>query len=188
MLVLASASPRRRDILAGLGLVFEVRTTDEEPAPTPGEGPRAYAMRAARAKTAAVASTAAPPDWVLGADTVVAVGDVVLGKPVDDDDARRMLAALAGRVHQVTTAFCLFQGGQEQVCQTVTTRVTFVALPPERIARYVATGEGRDKAGAYAIQGQGMALVRTIDGSYSNVVGLPAAEVWEALERVGAAP
>ncbi len=187
MLILASGSPRRREILAGLGLSFEVRTTNEEPQPTPGEAPVAYALRAARTKTAAVAASTAASDWVLGADTVVAIADAILGKPVDDADAERMLTALSGRSHEVTTAFAVLRGGREQAAEAVTTRVTFAPLSSERIRRYVATGEGRDKAGAYAIQGNGMALVLSIAGSYSNVVGLPAAEVLGTLERLGAA-
>lgn len=185
-MILASGSPRRREILEGLGLTFEVRTADEEPLPSPGEPPARYALRAARAKTAAVAATASPGDWVLGADTVVAIGDAVLGKPADDADAARMLTALSGRVHEVTTAFSVWRAGREEAAETVTTEVTFAPLTRARIEQYVATGEGRDKAGAYAIQGRGMALVSSIAGSYSNVVGLPAAELLAALERIGA--
>lgn len=188
MWILASGSPRRREILAGLGLAFEVRAADDEPTPDPGEDPVAYALRAARAKTTAVAAKAASADWVLGADTVVAIDGAILGKPADDADAARMLGALAGRTHEVTTAFCIFQGGRERAAETVTTEVVFAPLSAARIRRYVATGEGRDKAGAYAIQGTGMGLVQSIAGSYSNVVGLPAAELLQALERLGVAP
>jgi septum formation protein len=186
VLILASGSPRRREILEGLGVTFNVRTTDEEPLPSPGEAPVVYALRAARAKAVTVAATASADDWVLGADTVVAIGDAVLGKPTDDADAERMLTALSGRAHEVTTAFSVWRGGREEAAEEVTTQVTFAPLTPARIRRYVATGEGRDKAGAYAIQGRGMALVQSIVGSYSNVVGLPAAEVLATLERIGA--
>ena len=186
MLILASASPRRREILLAVGLRFEVRTASVEPAPEPGEPPRDYALRSARAKTAQVAAAADAEDWVIGADTVVAIDDEVLGKPENDADARRMLAALSGRTHEVTTAFCVMRGSREQCAQAVTTRVLFAEVSAARIDAYVRSGEGRDKAGAYAIQGAGMTLVRSIEGSYSNVVGLPAAEVLEALERAGA--
>lgn len=188
MIVLASASPRRKQILDGLGIEVEVRSAPDEPVPEEGEGARAYALRAARHKTSAVAMQLPGEPWVLGADTVVALDRTIFGKPTDDDDARRMLETLSGRVHVVTTGFCIFHGPTEVHSQTVTTRVVFEKLRPDQIERYVQSGEGRDKAGSYALQGRAMALVRAIDGSYSNVIGLPAAEVVAALENVGAVP
>lgn len=171
-----------------MAVAFRVQAAggEAEPLPALDEGPVAYALRSARAKAACVAAACGGDDFVLGADTVVAIEREILGKPADDAEAARMLVALSGRGHDVTTGFCILQGGRERCTSSVTTRVVFSALTPGRIAAYVASGEGRDKAGAYAIQGAGMALVRSIDGSYSNVVGLPAAEVLEALERVGA--
>jgi len=186
-LVLASASPRRREILATLGLRFGVRPSGVEERVRPGEGPSAFASRVARDKALDVAAAAPEGDFVLGADTVVVVDGMILGKPSGDDEAAAMLRRLSGRWHDVTTAVALVRGGGEPVEDlVVTTRVHFVELGEDRIARYVATGEGRDKAGAYAVQGVGSGLVDRIEGSYSNVVGLPAAETVALLERHGA--
>jgi septum formation protein len=136
----------------------------------------------AREKAGAV--TPEPGQWVLAADTVVHLDSEVLGKPVDRRDARRMLAALSGGWHRVTTGFCARRDGGE-VSDTVTTRVRFRSLSAQLIASYVATQEPMDKAGAYGIQGLGSALVSEIVGSYTNVVGLPLAEVVEALALLG---
>lgn len=181
--VLASASPRRREILETLGLAFEVVPSDVDETPIAGLAPAALATRLAVEKAREVA--AREPGFVLGADTVVVVDGEVLGKPRDDADAARMIARLAGRAHEVITGVALCsEGGLEALA--VTTRVWFRALDAARIERYVATGEGRDKAGAYAVQGIGAGLVTRIEGSWSNVVGLPAAETIDLLARAGA--
>jgi septum formation protein len=184
-IILASASPRRRELLSLLGLAFEIVVSPaEEPAPDPGEEPAFYAARMARLKAAPVAAQH-PEAVVLGADSVVAAGGVILGKPADAADARRMLALLSDRVHRVITGCALFAPGQEPEVFTVATEVTMTAIPEPVIAAYVATGEPLDKAGAYAVQGRAAGFVAGINGSYTNVVGLPLAEVVEVLRRYG---
>lgn len=187
-LVLASASPRRREILTTLGIAFEVRPSDADEAHAEGESPIAYARRVAAAKAEAVARGCAPGTWVLGADTIVVVDGEVLGKPGDDAAAARgMLRMLAGRTHEVTSAVALVRAAEGlRQAIAVTTRVSFRPLSHAMVERYVALGEGRDKAGGYAIQGVAGGFVRGIEGSYSSVVGLPAAETIELLERHGA--
>lgn len=193
-LILASGSPRRRELLAGLGLDFEVRPGTAEPLPDPGEAPDVYALRAAVAKCREQALQA-PPAVVLAADSVVvAPGGAILGKPADAEDALRMLRLLCGGgravPHQVCTGCCLMRalgnGGAEALQTWVTCTEVVMAPQPETVLRaYVATGEPMDKAGAYAIQGMGGALVREIRGSYTNVVGLPLARVVEVLVSWG---
>ena len=191
-LVLASASPRRAEILRTLGLEFEVRPSAVSERVEPGEAPSALARRLAKDKAKDVASTIGARGgegerFVLGADTVVVVDGEILGKPDDDADATRMIARLAGRWHEVITGVALArEGGDPLEDLAVVTRVCFVPMDAARIARYVATGEGSDKAGAYAVQAIGAGLVSRIEGSYSNVVGLPAAETVALLERHGA--
>lgn len=188
-LVLASASPRRRAILERLGLAFEVRPSGVDETRRPGEGAAAFAERAAADKAWEVArglGPAAAPTVVLGADTVVVVDDEPLGKPVDEADAERMLRALSDRWHQVVTGLALARAGDGVLeSGAVTTQVRFRTLADETVRGYLASGEGRDKAGAYAVQGLGSGLVRELRGSYDNVVGLPAAETLELLERHG---
>jgi len=186
VIVLASASPRRREILELLRVPFSVIPSDVDETMAAGEGALAYAARIARAKAAEIAARHTPETFVLGADTVVVVDDEVLGKPQSDVDACAMISRLAGRWHQVATAVCLVHGARVAEELTVTTRVRFRALEPEAIARYVASGEGRDKAGAYAAQGLGAGLVAEIEGSFFNVIGLPAAETVDLLVRAGA--
>jgi septum formation protein len=179
-LVLGSNSPRRRELLDSLGLDFEVCPSNApEPPPEPGEAPEAYARRMARQKTLDVAALY-PTAAVLGADTIVVLpGEngadaVVLGKPADEADAVRMLTLLSGRAHQVITGCCLTTADQaEPACFAVSTDVFMRASSREELAAYAATGECADKAGAYAIQGLGAFLVERLDGSYTNVVGLP---------------
>jgi septum formation protein len=184
-IILASASPRRRELLSLLGIAFEIVVSPaEEPAPDTGEDPAFYAARMARLKAAAVAGLH-PEAVVIGADSVVAVGDVILGKPVDAAEAERMLGLLAGRTHRVITGCAIFAPHREPDVFTVATEVTMTAIPEPVIAAYVATGEPMDKAGAYAIQGQAAGFVAAINGSYTNVVGLPLAEVLERLSRRG---
>jgi septum formation protein len=177
-LVLGSASPRRREILAQLGLVFDVVPPAVDETPAPGEGPAVYLRRIVAAKLADVTCRVPKDTVVLAADTEVLIDGTVLGKPPGDDDARTMLERLSGRAHEVVTVFAIRDHVEE-----VRTTVFFRALAKDEIDAYVASGEGHDKAGAYAIQGRGAMLVSRIEGSYSNVVGLPACEVWVALRR-----
>jgi len=183
--VLASGSPRRREFLESLGLAFEVYGNGAaEPDPLPGEPPADYARRAAEAKAASVAA-ARPGCVVIAADTVVALHGETMGKPQDRADAVRMLARLAGHTHEVVSACCVaLPGGTRETFHAVT-RVTMWNAPPAALAAYAATGEPDDKAGAYGIQGVGAFLVESIDGSWSNVVGLPVAELVQLLLRHG---
>jgi septum formation protein len=190
-LVLGSQSPRRKELLGRLGVRFEVQPADIDEAPLVAESPPAYLERIALAKMAAVCARVAPGSRVLVADTLVVAPDgSILGKPTDDDHARRMLLLLAGASHDVSTRFALAEASPARAlvllhAQTVTTRVTFRAVPTKEITDYVATGEGRDKAGGYAIQGLAAAFVERIDGSFTNVVGLPLSELSVALRRLG---
>ena len=175
-LVLASASPRRRQFMDEWGLPHTiVRPTGVEPRPEHGETPAAYALRAATAKAQAVAASAdsGAADLILAADTVVALGHDILGKPVDDADALDMLRRLSGREHEVITGVCcLFPDGSSAGFAD-TSAVRFHAWPDDVLRAYVRSGEPADKAGAYAIQGQGAFLVESVRGSWSTVVGLP---------------
>jgi len=188
-LILASGSPRRRAFLTGLGLTFEVRIPAVAEEAMPGETPLEFVRRLAREKARVIAGQA-PDAWVLAADTVVVLAGEILGKPRDAADARRMLLRLAGRSHEVWTGFCLRQeSAGREICRAVSTEVVFAEFSEDVAAAYVATGEPLDKAGAYGIQDQGGFLVEEIKGSYSNVVGLPLAEVVEAfLEQQVIAP
>lgn len=181
MLVLASASPRRQELLRRAGIPFEVQPADIPEDPLPGEGAKPCAERLARDKALAVARQR-PQDIVLGADTVVVVDGQLLGKPCDAADAARMLRMLAGRKHQVITGVCLVVGGQWSVASE-TTLVTVSEITDSDIAGYVASGEPMDKAGAYAIQGIASRWIPRIEGDYSNVVGLPVALVWRMLRE-----
>ena len=184
-IVLASASPRRRELLASVGLEFSINSCkDPEPLPEPGEAPGDYALRMAAHKTGEI-SVESPDCVIIGADTIVTFEDVILGKPQDADDAVRMLTELSGRTHQVITACCVYYPHLLQIEGfTVSTDVVMRASRRETLEAYVATGEPMDKAGAYAIQGIGGFLVERIDGSYSNVVGLPLSDLLdELLER-----
>lgn len=179
-LVLASASPRRRELLAQIGVACRVQPAAIDETPHAGEAPADYVLRVAKEKAAAVAASLSPAVPVLAADTTVVIEDDVLGKPADAMDALAMLARLSGRTHEVMTAVCLaLDGALHSEC--VTTEVTFVSLDRETCEAYLATDEPWDKAGAYAIQGRGAVLVKRIHGSYSNVVGLPLAETWQLL-------
>jgi septum formation protein len=180
-LILASASPRRRELLKDLGLDFEIIEAQIDERPEEGETPRDFVLRAACDKVAAV-SGGNPSSWVLGADTVVVLGSRILGKPKDSKEAIDILLDLSGRQHEVHTGFCL-KNDQQQVAvrRVVTTEVIFFHFSREIAAAYVSTGEPLDKAGAYGIQGRGGFLVERINGSYSNVVGLPLYEVVQEL-------
>ena len=185
MLVLASQSPRRQDLLRQAGIPFIVMPAGVDEEPLPGEEPRAHVERLAREK--AVAVSAAPEDAVLGADTVVVVDGQILGKPRDAADAARMLRLLSGREHQVITGICLRQG-ERVFTDAEITNVRFVPLSDDDIREYVASGEPLDKAGAYAIQGLASRFIDRIEGCYSNVVGLPLALVWKHLARGSGMP
>ncbi len=184
-LVLASASPRRREILGRLGLSFEVRPSEIDESPRPGEEPWAYVARLAEAKARAVEGRGQTLA-VLGSDTTVVLDGELLNKPQDRAESERMLRALSGREHEVHTgvALVLFPELVSRVIR-VTTRVRFRALSESAVRGYVASGEGMDKAGAYGIQELGAGLVSEVHGSYSSVVGLPAAETLELLEAAG---
>jgi septum formation protein len=198
VVVLASSSPRRQELLHNAGIAFTAQPADVDEAPHDGEVPRACAERLAREK-AAVIFGRRPHDFVLGADTVVVVGGEILGKPQDEADARRMLCLLSGRTHHVITGVCLI-GPQIQselktekdLCssfedtRSATTAVTMLQLSEDEIGHYVATGEPMDKAGAYAIQGLASRWIPRIEGDYFNVVGLPVALVYGMLREHGA--
>lgn len=184
-LVLASASPRRQELLAQLGVQFERDPADIDETPVSGEAPDAYVERMAREKAAAVlARHDASGTVVLAADTTVAIDDIVLGKPADRFDGLAILARLSGRAHTVYTGVCVATAS-DSACDVVATEVEFASLNREACEAYLATDEPWDKAGAYAIQGLGGAFVRAIRGSYSNVVGLPLYETWQLLLRHG---
>jgi septum formation protein len=184
-LILASASPRRRELLAQAGYTFEVITADVPELRKPGEDPIRFVTRLAREKAEAVLSREAVPadTIILGADTIVVVDEEVLGKPQDEADAARMLRLLSGRTHQVITGVCLAKGRERQRAAEVTF-VRFTTLSDQEIEEYVATGEPLDKAGAYAIQGRASRWVPRIHGCYFNVVGLPLALVSSMIEAV----
>jgi septum formation protein len=184
-LVLASASPRRAELLTAAGFTFDVRPADVDETPRPGEPPATYALRVAHEKAHAAAAGIHPAEndaWILAADTVVVVEGQILGKPSGDADARRMLAMLSGAVHEVLTAVVVRHGGSD-LSEVVSTRVRFIRLSAAEIEGYVKTGEPDGKAGAYAIQGIGSRFVDWIEGSWSNVVGLPVATVYRMLGR-----
>lgn len=184
-LILASASPRRRELLDRAGVAFSIipsQTTEEV---LPGEIPEDYVWRIAKEKAHDVA-TQHPESWVLAADTIVTIDGLILGKPLNEADGSRMLHLLSGRSHHVMTAFVLLQTEQrKEIQQRVRSTVTFKSLTDDQIAAYLATGEPSDKAGAYAVQGLGADLVERVEGSYTNVVGLPMNEVLEVLKAVG---
>ncbi len=183
-LLLASASPRRAELLTAAGFRFDVRPVDLDESRLAGETPEIYVRRLAGAK--ARAADGHPGMVVLGADTVVVVEDEPLGKPADDRQAAAMLARLSGRRHTVLTGLAVRFG--DRVAEAVEqTEVSFLPMSPTEIAWYVATGEGRDKAGAYAIQGFASRFIDRIDGSYSNVVGLPVSTFCALLREAGAA-
>jgi septum formation protein len=184
MLVLASASPRRQELLRSAGITFEVQPAHIPEDPLPGEGAKECAERLARDKALAVARQR-PHDCVLGADTVVVVDGQLLGKPSDAADAARMLRMLSGRKHQVITGVCLVVSGKPLVASE-TTFVIVSEITGKDIADYVASGEPMDKAGAYAIQGIASRWIPRIEGDYSNVVGLPVALVYGMLRQAGA--
>jgi septum formation protein len=185
-IILASASPRRKRLLSGIGVRFEIAPSGIEELEVEGETPGEHVRRLALAKAWDTAPRF-PGSWVLGADTVVVIDGTILGKPEDQDHAVRMLAALSGRFHEVFTGYALVNtdapdGGR---LNAVKSEVFIRHLDHEEIVRYVRTGEPMDKAGAYAVQGIGSAIVERINGSYTNVVGLPLCEIARCLKELG---
>lgn len=182
-LILASASPRRRDLLAGLGLELEVRPVDIDETPRPDEDPHHYVHRLARAKAA---ERIEPGELVLAADTTVVLGGDILGKPEDEADARLMLRRIAGREHTVLTGVALHDGPDgDDAVHVEETRVRIAALDDEEVAWYAATGETLDKAGSYAVQGIGALFVEAVFGDYTNVVGLPLPATYRLFRELG---
>lgn len=183
MLILASASPRRQELLRNAGIAFTVDPADIDETPLAGESAQACAERLAREKARAV-HPRHPEDFVLGADTIVVIDDSILGKPCDAEDAARMLRMLSGRQHSVITGVFLL-GPEFEAGSSAATLVTMSEMSEEEIRFYVSTGEPMDKAGAYAIQGIASRWIPRIEGDYSNVVGLPVARVCSLLRRAG---
>ena len=179
-LILASASPRRAEILTSLGIPFVAVPTDIPEEPLPGETAEAAARRLA-AEKAALAAARTPESWVLAADTLVFLDGQTLGKPRDDGEAEAMLRRLSGREHGVVTAVHLRRGADPGRCIAETSRVRFAPMTEREILWYIGTGEPRDKAGAYGVQGPGARFIAEIHGSFTNVMGLPARAVYELL-------
>jgi septum formation protein len=185
-IILASASPRRSELLESAGIRFQVVPGHIDETPFPGEKPLEHVLRLAEEKAREVAKRE-DGDFFIGADTIVLCDDEIMGKPVDADDAFRMLGKLSGRHHEVITGTAIYEKGKgSSIRRSVTTKVLFKELSSEDISAYVATGCPMDKAGAYAIQGGAAFMVRSIEGSYTNVVGLPLCEVVEALRHLDA--
>jgi septum formation protein len=181
MLVLASSSPRRAELLRAAGINFTVRAADVDETIKPDELPRDYVLRLSREKARAVARG---DELTLGADTTVVINGQIAGKPVDIEDAKRMLRALSGRWHEVLTGVTLARAGKT-ISDIASTRVKFAELSEAEIVWYVSTGEPMDKAGAYAIQGHASLFIERIEGSYSNVVGLPVQLIYRLAGRMG---
>jgi septum formation protein len=181
MLVLASASPRRQELLRNAGIAFEVHPAHIVEDPLANEPPQACAERLAREKALAIARLR-PNDVILGADTVVVIDEQILGKPLDAADAARMLRLLSGHTHRVITGVCLVSRGDVAVASECTS-VVMSEIAEREIADYIATGEPMDKAGAYAIQGIASRWIPRIEGDYSNVVGLPVGRVYRMLRE-----
>ncbi len=185
-IVLASASPRRTELMELAGLTFNVIPADICEDVLPGEAPVDHVLRLSREKADVVAA-ATEGRFFIGADTIVVLDGAILGKPVDEADAYRMLAALSGREHEVITGFTVFDKVScIHISRSVSTEVTFKALDEREINSYIASGCPMDKAGAYAIQGGAVHFVRSISGSYTNVIGLPMTELYEVLQAMQA--
>ena len=183
--ILASGSPRRKELLSRMGVKFEVVISDaDEKSVTKDVPVRLYVQELALLKASAVAKNLGKDTVIISADTVVTLDGKVLGKPKDKEDAHKMLTALSGREHEVYTGVCVMRRSDSKVtCKSVCTRVKFKSLTKDRINAYIATGEPMDKAGAYGIQGVGSMLIEGIDGDYFNVVGLPIATLADILEN-----
>jgi len=185
-LILASASPRRAEILRQAGIAFTVMSSAIDETPVPGESAQDMVQRLADAKAELVAARAVGPAIVIAADTAVLIDSQILGKPRTTDDARNMLTRLAGRVHSVVTGVTLIRLPDAERRRFVeTTHVHFAAFPSEELDRYLATAEPFDKAGAYAVQGRAGRYIPRIEGCYFNVVGLPLARLCHSLVELG---
>jgi len=182
VLVLASSSERRQQILTAAGIPFVIRAPNIPEKPRAGESPEQYVRRLAETKAFAVEK--APGEFVLAGDTVVVSGDQILEKPRDPNDAIRMLHLLSGRVHEVITGICL-RADSQKIVDSASTRVHFIHLSDSEIAGYVASGEPMGKAGAYAIQGLASRFIDRVEGGYFNVVGLPISLVYRHLKTLG---
>ena len=186
--ILASSSPRRRELLASIGVEFDVLPSQIPEEHQPGEAPEEYVARLSREKANAVA-TQHPSHWVIAADTTVLLGDQLLEKPLDEHDAARMLSLIAGRTHVVYTGVTLQNVERKyQETRVAESEVRMLPLPPEDVEWYVRTGEPMDKAGAYAVQGIGAWFIEAIEGSYTNVVGLPLSTLFNMMRRAGIDP
>jgi len=188
-IILASASPRRRELMSQVGIKFDVIPSNVDEEPLDGETPEEHVLRLAAEKARDVAGRmdGAGERWVIGSDTIVVADSEIMGKPADRRDAVNMLKKLSGREHRVITAYCIINSdSRDELRRCVETLVRFRHLKDSEIEAYVDSGEPMDKAGAYAIQGLGSFMVEEIRGSYSNVVGLPICQVVEDLENVGA--
>jgi septum formation protein len=187
-LLLASASPRRAELLRMLGLTFTTVAASIDETPRTGEPPEEVALRLARDKALAVARPSRPA-LIVAADTIVVIAGEILGKPRDDAESRLFVGRLAGRTHEVITAVALRACPEESVaCERAVSRVTFAPLSPAEIDWYAGTGEGLDKAGAYALQGIGALFITAVEGSYTNVIGLPLDRLYPHLVRWGLLP
>ena len=185
-LILASASPRRKELLRVVGLNFEVMPSGVDEVFLKGDTPREHVLRLSEEKALSIASRN-PDAWVLGVDTIVIINGEILGKPLAADEAREMLCKLSGRKHKVITGFCIAgKDANVMVRSAVESSVVFKEVPEDEIEWYVRTEEPYDKAGGYAVQGIGAFFIREIHGSYTNVVGLPLCEVMETLKEIGA--
>ena len=184
-ILLASASPRRRMLLEGAGIPFEVRVSEADETTEARWSPSHTVLTLARRKARAV--YALHPDcYVIGADTLVSCAGKMLGKPVDEEDAAAILKMLSARTHQVQTGVCVILPNGTEIAFCETSHVTFRPLTQSQIMRYIATGEPMDKAGAYAIQGEGRALIERFTGDYANIIGLPVDRLVMILQQVGA--
>ncbi|WP_415713292.1 Maf family protein [Maridesulfovibrio sp.] len=184
-LILGSGSPRRKDLLQSAGLEFKINpATCDEPAPLPGQDPEDYAIKMAELKAENVAASNKGA-YILGSDTIVVRDMEILGKPKHREEAYQMVKSLCGRKHKVISGCALISPDGERISYAVSTEVEFIEFNDPAVRAYAATGEPDDKAGAYAIQGQGAFLVKGICGSYTNVVGLPLAKVLETLVSYG---
>lgn len=185
-IILASSSPRRKELLEQLGIRFKILPSYIDEVPLKGESPKDFALRVSAEKALSVAGNLDDDCVVIGADTIVAVGREILGKPKNEEEAKTMLTKISGREHTVITAFSIVKPKAEILHrELVKTRVLIKTLTPEEIKSYVETGEPMDKAGAYGAQGVGAFMIREIHGSYTNVVGLPLSQLVDALADLG---
>ena len=186
-IILASSSPRRKELLQSVGIQFEVIAPSSDESLLHNDNPKDYVQRLASEKAISVSKNLKGEFLVIGADTIVVIDNEILGKPSDEEDARAILSRISGSVHHVLTAFSIAKPKDKILhSEVVDTKVRVKTLEPKEIEGYIKTGEPMDKAGAYGIQGFGAFMIKEIEGSYTNVVGLPLVEVLEALNKLGA--